>query len=57
MAKCKPLRGRSEFIYPDGRVVPVRDCAGTLQIDQAVWGQVRERVAQTVRKAKDLLDN
>lgn len=43
--KAKPLRGRSEFIRPDGTVVPVRDFDGNLVIDPGEWEQIKQQIA------------
>ena len=40
--KAKPLRGRSEFIRPDGTVVPVRDFDGNLVIAPGEWEQINQ---------------
>lgn len=47
-AKSKPLRGRSEFIRPDGTVVPVRDFDGNLLIDPQEWEQIKQQIGQNV---------
>lgn len=58
MAKCKPLRGRSEFIYPDGRVVPVRDFDGNLVIDPAEWERIKQQIAGNLsRTVSEIVTN
>lgn len=47
-AKAKPLRGRSEFVRPDGTVVPVRDYDGNLVIDPQEWEQIKQQIGQNV---------
>lgn len=47
-AKAKPLRGRSEFVRPDGTVVPVRDYDGNLVIDPQEWEQIKKQIGQNV---------
>lgn len=49
-AKSKPLRGRSEFVRPDGTVVPVRDFDGNLVIDPQEWAQIQQGIAQNLSR-------
>lgn len=49
--KAKPLRGRSEFIRPDGTVVPVRDFDGNLVIDPEEWEQAKRKIAENLSKS------
>ena len=61
--KAKPLRGRSEFIRPDGTVVPVRDFDGNLVIDPGEWEQIKQQIGYSTgavnyypkRKIKDIV--
>lgn len=48
--KAKPLRGRSEFIRPDGTVVPVRDFDGNLVIDPGEWEQIKQQIAKNLSR-------
>lgn len=49
-AKAKPLRGRSEFVRPDGTVVPVRDYDGNLVIDPQEWKQIQQGIARNLSR-------
>ncbi|WNX85763.1 hypothetical protein RWV98_05710 [Agathobaculum sp. NTUH-O15-33] len=46
--KTMPLRGRSEFICPDGTILPVRDYDGTLLMPAEEWERCKAKIAQNL---------